>query len=130
MKKPSILIKDVDTYLSFQPEAQRTALEKLRKIIKATVPKAEECIGYGMPMYKLNGMLVGFAGAKKHLGFYPCDGSTVKIFKDELEGYSTDKGTIRFEIDQPLPEKLIKKIIKYRVEENLNKEKKYSVKKR
>lgn len=115
-------VKDVDTYLAMQTEKARTDLEQLRQIIKAAAPKAEETIGYGMPMYKLDGQLVAFAAAKKHYGFYPCNGATVVKFKEELKDYVTTKGSIHLPIDKPLPVALIKKIIKARIKENKERE--------
>ena len=78
-------------------EEKRAALERLRKIIKAAAPKAEESITYQIPVFRLNGMLVGFAAARNHCAFYPCSGSTVATLKDELKAYETSKGTIRFQ---------------------------------
>jgi uncharacterized protein YdhG (YjbR/CyaY superfamily) len=118
-----IKFKDVDGYLALQTEESRLALEKLRKVIKATAPDAEETIGYNMPMYKYHGMLVAFAAAKNHCGFYPCSGSTVEHFKDELKTFSTSPGTIRFTLDKPIPVALIKKIVKLRMQQNADKKK-------
>jgi len=117
-------IKNVDDYLSGLPENVLVALEKLRKIARAAAPGAEEVISYGMPMLKYHGMLVGYAGWKDHIGFYPCNSRTIAAMKDELKGYGTSKGTIRFEIGKPLPVKLIQKIVKERVKENVAKAKK------
>lgn len=116
-------IKDIDSYISLQPEGSRAALEKLRRIIKSVAPDAVEVISYGMPAFKWNGMLVGFAAAKNHTGFYPWNGSTVEKFKDELQAFGTSSGAIRLPIDQPLPVALIKKIVKWRMKENLLKKK-------
>lgn len=117
-------IKDIDTYISMQPETIQPALEKLRQLIHSVAPEAEEAISYGMPAFKWNGMLVGFAAAKKHIGFYPWNGSTVAHFKEALKSYGSSPGAIRFDNDQPLPFALIKKIIKWRMKENLAKQKK------
>jgi uncharacterized protein YdhG (YjbR/CyaY superfamily) len=119
-----IAIKDIDTYISMQSENIQPALEKLRQTIKAVAPEAEEVISYGMPSFKWNGMLVGFAAAKNHFGFYPWNGSTVDQFKDELKAFKTSKGAIQFPIDKPLPFALIKKIVKSRMKQNLDKLKK------
>ncbi len=120
----NIAIKDIETYILMQPENIQPALQKLRQIIISAAPAAEEVISYGMPAFKCNGMLVGFAAAKKHFGFYPWNGSTVDQFKDELKSFETSKGAIRFPIDKPLPVALIKKIVKSRMKENLAKPKK------
>jgi len=112
----------VDRYIASMPEKTRPALEKMRKIIRAAVPNAEEVISYQMPTYKHHGFLVGFAGYKNHCGFYPWNGHTVAEFANELKGYKTSKAAIQFPINQPLPEALIKKIILKRIEENTSKE--------
>jgi len=99
-------------------EDKRAALERLRKIIKAAAPKAEESIGYQIPIFRLNGMLVGFASGKNHCAFYPCNGAAVETFKNELKNYETSKGAIRFQADKPLPVALVRKIVKTRIAEN------------
>ena len=73
-----------------------------------------------MPAFKLNGVLVYFAAFKNHIGFYPTS-SGVAEFKKELSQYEVSKGTIRFPLDKPIPLDLIKKIVKYRVKENVDK---------
>jgi uncharacterized protein YdhG (YjbR/CyaY superfamily) len=79
-------VKDIDTYISMQPAESRPGLEKMRAIIRSAAPKAEEVISYGMPAFRYHGMLVGFADARNHYGFYPWTGRTVAQFKEELEG--------------------------------------------
>jgi uncharacterized protein YdhG (YjbR/CyaY superfamily) len=117
-------IKDIDSYIDLQPMKIRSTLENMRKTIKDIAPDAEEVISYGMPAFKYHGMLVGFAAAKNHCGFYPWNGSTVKQFNEELKEYKTSPGAIQFPWDRPLPLALIKKIVKWRVKENMNKLKK------
>src|SRR5687768_6056648 len=74
-------------YLAKVPKEQRVALEKLRDIIKAAAPKAEECISYGLPSFRFNGPLVAFGAAAKHCSFYPMSGSLIEAFKDELKDF-------------------------------------------
>ena len=96
---------------------KRTALEALRKSIKAAAPKAEECISYQVPAFRLNGkLLVAYAAAAKHCAFYP--GSVVHAMKDELKDYDTSKGTIRFPANKPLPPALVRKLIRLRIAKN------------
>ncbi|MBO9636381.1 MAG: DUF1801 domain-containing protein [Chitinophagaceae bacterium] len=106
----------VDEYISSFPEV-REKLEEIRAIIKEAAPKAEELISYNMPGYKLNGMLVFFAANKAHLGFYPGT-SKVEGFEKELAKYNGTKASIHFPYDEPLPAKLIGRIVKHRVKEN------------
>ena len=108
----------IDEYLAALSDDKRAALGKLRKTIKAAAPKAEECISYGLPAFRLNGMLVGFGAAAKHCAFYPMSSSTVAAHKDELADYDTSKGTIRFPADKPLPVALVRKLVKARIAEN------------
>jgi uncharacterized protein YdhG (YjbR/CyaY superfamily) len=118
--RPKPSFNTVDEYIALQPEHVRAGLEQIRKTIKKVVPKADEVISYGMPGYKFHGMLVWFAAARNHYGLYAMANS-VKVFKDKLKKYDCSKGTIRFPIDKPLPLDLIAEIIKFRMEENLEK---------
>jgi len=102
--------------MSLQSEAVVLALEKLRQTIKGIVPEAEEVISYGMPMFKYRGMLVGFTAFKNHCRFF--HSSVVEHFKNELKDFKTAKGNIQFTIDKPIPEKLIEKIVLFRMGEN------------
>lgn len=109
----------IDEYLAaVDNEPHRAALEKLRKQIKAAAPKAEECISYGIPAFRQDGMLVGFGAAAKYCSFYPMSSSTVAMFREELAGFSTSIGTIRFTPDNPIPSVLVKKLVKARLAEN------------
>jgi len=110
--------KTIDDYLARVSATQRAALEKLRRDIKAAAPAAEECISYQMPAFRLNGMLVGFGATANHCAFYPMSASTVAAHKEELQGYDTSKGTIRFQPDKPLPAALVRKLVKARIAEN------------
>ncbi len=108
--------KTHEDYLAAVTEDKRAALQKLRKAIKTAAPKAEECISYQLPAFRLNGrFLVAYGAATNHCAFYP--GSTVKALKEELKGYDTSKGTIRFPASKPLPSALARKLVKLRTEE-------------
>jgi uncharacterized protein YdhG (YjbR/CyaY superfamily) len=108
----------VEEYLARLGDDQRKALEELRKTIKAAAPDAEECVTYGIPAFRLNGMLVGFGAAAKHCALYLMSGSTVEAHRAELAGYDTSKGTVRFTPARPLPKSLVRKLVKTRVAEN------------
>jgi uncharacterized protein YdhG (YjbR/CyaY superfamily) len=108
----------IDEYLEALPPEKRAALEKLRKAIRAAAPGAEECISYGMPAFRLDGrMLVWFGAASKHCAFYP-GANPIAALADDLDGYDTSKGTIRFPPDEPLPAALVRKLVKTRIAEN------------
>ncbi|MGE5430761.1 MAG: iron chaperone, partial [Syntrophomonadaceae bacterium] len=113
----------VDEYIESFPPDVKSILKDLRRAIRQTAPKAEEVISYNMPAYKFHGILVYFAGHKNHIGFYPGSGAITGIFKDSLAGYKTSKGTVQLPMDKPLPLRLIKDIVKYRIKENLEREK-------
>lgn len=109
----------IDTYLAALPAEQRRALEKLRRTIRAAAPRAEEGISYGLAAFRLDGRpLVAFGATPNHLSFFPMSGTMVAAFKDQLAGYSTSKGTIRFQPDKPIPAALLKKIVQARIAEN------------
>jgi Uncharacterized conserved protein len=106
--------KSHDDYLRGVDTKKRAALQKLRKAIQAAVPKAQECISYGIPSYRVDGkFLVAYGAGSNHCAFYP--GSVLDGFKGEVKDYSTSKGTIRFPADKPLPSSLVRKLIKARL---------------
>lgn len=111
--------KTVDEYLANLPEPARSTLTHIRAVIRSVVPKeATEVISYRIPMFKYNGMLVGYAAFAKHCSLFPTGSGVIEKFAKELKGYKTSKGTIQFPSDKPLPDALLKKIVKQRVKEN------------
>jgi len=107
--------RTIDEYLAGVKPDQRAALEELRRTIRAAAPKAEECISYGLPAFRLDGRsLVFFAAWANHCSFYPGSSATLKEFRDDLRGFQTSKGTVRFSPDKPLPHAVVKKLIKAR----------------
>ena len=112
--------KTIDEYLAALSDDKRAALEKLRKTIRATAPKAEECISYQLAAFRLNGSpLVAMGATANHCAFYLMSGSMVEAYKDELKDYDTSKGTIRFQAERPLPVAIVRKLVKARIAENV-----------
>ncbi len=114
MAKP----KDIDAYIAAYPEEVQKLLEQFRATVKKQAPGAEELISYGIPAFRLNGLLVWFAAHVKHIGFYP-RASAIDAFKEDLVAYKTAKGSVQFPLYKPLPIGLIAKILKFRIKENL-----------
>lgn len=111
--------KNVDEYLAGIPEPARSTLKHIRAVIKSVVPKeTTEVISYRIPMFKYRGMLVGYAAFAKHCSLFPTGSGVIEKFAKELKGYQTSRGTIQFPPDKPLPDALVKKIVKERVKEN------------
>ena len=116
--KPAAAPKTFDGYLAALNPRQRAALEKLRKAIRSAAPKAEECISYGVPAFRLNGrFLVALGAAANHCSFYP--GSALQALKVHLKGHDTGRGTIRFQPDHPLPAALVRKLVKARIAQQI-----------
>ncbi|MES2514045.1 MAG: DUF1801 domain-containing protein [Bacteroidota bacterium] len=113
--------KDIDSYIEAQTPDVKERLSLIRQAVQTSAPKAEEMISYGMPAFKFHGMLVYFAAFKKHIGFYALPSGN-EAFQKELSVYKQGKGSIQFPLDEKLPLTLIKKIVKFRVKENLDKE--------
>lgn len=110
----------IDEYISqFSPEIQGK-LNTLRMVIKESAPEAEEKISYQMPTFALHGNLVHFAAYKNHIGFYPSS-SGIAAFQKELSAYKGAKGSVQFTLEEPIPYELIKKIVLFRVAENVKK---------
>ncbi len=113
--------KTIDEYIEAFPEDVQNILERMRQTIRKSAPEAVEAINYQMPTFKLNGKnLVHFAAFKNHIGFYPIP-SGIKAFKKELSQYKVGKGSAQFPIDKPVPYDLVKKIVMFRVKENMKK---------
>ncbi len=110
----------IDEYISQCPEEVQPILTKIRAVIRKAAPDAVEKISYQMPSFYLKGNLVWFGAFRHHIGFYPT-GAGIEAFKKELAIYKGAKGTVQFPLDQPIPYKLISKIVKFRVAENLKK---------
>jgi len=108
----------IDEYIAQFPEDVQRILAKVREVIRDSAPQAIEKISYQMPAFYLSGMLVWFAGYKHHIGFYP-KGSGIEAFKEELSGYKWAKGSVQFPLDEPIPYELIRRIVRFRVTENL-----------
>lgn len=112
-------LQDIDAYIRAYPDNVQVLLQKMRQVIHTAAPKAEEVIKYSLPTFVLNGKnLVHFGGFKKHIGFYPAP-SGIRAFQKELSIYEGAKGSIQFPLDKPLPLALIKKIVQFRVKENM-----------
>lgn len=108
----------VDEYLdAIDSSPVRSSLERIRAIIREEVPGVEECISYGIPMYKFRGMIAGFAAFKNHCSFFP--GHTVQQFAAELHEFKTSKGTVQFKPDKPIPEPLLRAMVRARLAENI-----------
>lgn len=110
---------DIDEYMSGFPKDVQKILQKVRATIRKAAPKAEETISYGIPTFKLNGQyLIYFAAYKKHFAIYPVPGGDAE-FKEEIAPYQAGKGTLQFPLDGPIPLTLIRKAVKFSIQDNL-----------
>jgi uncharacterized protein YdhG (YjbR/CyaY superfamily) len=108
---------EIDRYLAGLDEPQRSTLEALRKSIMEAVPQAEQCISYGAPAFKLHGKPVaGFAAFQNHLSYLPHSGSVLATLPDDVAPYETSKGSLKFAINKPLPKRLVKKLVRARMQ--------------
>jgi len=104
----------IDAYLAKLPADKKSALQKLRKTIHAAFPRAEECISYGIPAFRQDGrVIIWFGAARNHCSLYP--GGVAEEFADELEGYETSRGTIRFTPEKPIPASLVRRLVQARI---------------
>jgi uncharacterized protein YdhG (YjbR/CyaY superfamily) len=114
----AVSAQEIDQYLDALEEPKRTTLTRLRQTILDILPDAEQGISYGLPAFKVRGKTIaGFAAFKNHLSYLPHSGSVFPQLKDELKGYSTSSGALRFGIDQPLPAPLVEKLIAVRLQQ-------------
>jgi uncharacterized protein YdhG (YjbR/CyaY superfamily) len=109
---------EIDGYLEALEEPTRSTLARLREIILAIVPDAEQGISYGVPAFKVQGKTIaGFAAFKNHLSYLPHSGSVISKLAEETQGYTFTRGSLHFPIDEPLPEALVKKLLAVRMQE-------------
>ncbi len=115
MKAKTKTPSTIDEYLAPLPPRQRAALQKLRMAIRAAAPKAQECISYQIPAFRLRGkFLVAFGAAANHCSFYP-GAYPIAVCKGQLKRYSLSKGTIRFPEGHPPPPALVRKLVQARM---------------
>ncbi|OGS45289.1 MAG: hypothetical protein A2539_08690 [Elusimicrobia bacterium RIFOXYD2_FULL_34_15] len=119
--------RSVEEYIKNLPIEVQNKLNQIRTSIRSVAPEANEGLKWGMPAFYGRRILVTFAGYKHHISFYPTP-SAVKAFKKDLSKYKTAKGSIQFPLDKPLPLRLISRITKFRIKENLEKDSKWKQK--
>jgi len=108
--------QEIDQYLDALDEPRRSTLARLRQTILDILPESEQCISYSMPAFKVRGKTIaGFAAFKNHLSYLPHSGSVFPELQDELKGYVTSTGALRFAVDEPLPAPLVEKLIAVRL---------------
>jgi uncharacterized protein YdhG (YjbR/CyaY superfamily) len=109
---------EIDAYLAGLEEPKRSTLEALRKAILEVVPDAEQGLSYGVPAFKVGGKAVaGFAAFTNHLSYLPQSGSVLAEVGDDVAGYETSKGALKFAIDEPLPKRLVRTLVTARLRE-------------
>lgn len=110
--------QEIDDYLAGVEQPKRGTLETLRATLLRLLPDAEQGLSYGMPAFKVGGKAVAsFAAHKGHLSYLPHSGSVLADLGDEVGGYETSKGALKFPVDQPLPEDLVQKLVAARKRE-------------
>jgi uncharacterized protein YdhG (YjbR/CyaY superfamily) len=112
----------IDAYVAAAPRHVRPILKEIRKVIRSAAPDAQETISYRMPAFKQNGVLVYVAAFKNHIGLFPPVRGDTKLEK-ALEPYAGPKGNLKFPLDRPIPYALIRRIVRFRVKQNLAKAK-------
>jgi len=114
----AVSAQEVDQYLAALEEPKRSTLALLRQTILDFLPEAEQGISYGVPAFKVRGKTIaGFAAFKNHLSYLPHSGSVFPRLTEELKGYSTSSGALRFDIDHALPAPLVEKLIAVRLQQ-------------
>jgi len=105
----------VDDYLTSLDDNDRAVVAHLYELALEVVPEAEQGLGYGMPALVHRGRpLLSVMRTKKHIGVYPFSPEAVDAARDLLTGYDTDKGTIRFQPDHPLPDAAVRGLLEAR----------------
>lgn len=106
--------ESIDEYIALFPPRIQVLLEQVRTIIRETAPNAQEAISYDIPTFTLRGHLVHFAAHKRHIGFYP-GAAAILHFKKAIAPYKSAKGSVQFPLSKPMPEDLIRDIVRFRI---------------
>lgn len=107
--------QSIDEYKITLPKDTQVVLEKVRQLIQKEVPEATEAISYQIPVFKLKGRnLIHFAVWKSHFSVYPIPKGD-KNFQKLILPYIAGKGTLKFSLEKPLPEQVIKHVVKLHV---------------
>ncbi len=120
-------VSSVTEYLASVPPQSKVTLNKLRRTIRALVPEATEVIYYQLPAFRDGRTLVAYGAFSDHCSLFPLSAAIIERFRDELAGYETSRGTIRFPFGKPIPVSLVKKIVKARIKQNREREKKEKI---
>jgi uncharacterized protein YdhG (YjbR/CyaY superfamily) len=111
-------MSEIDDYLAGIEAPERAALDHIRRLVMQVAPEAEEGRSYGMPALKYRKRsLLGFVAAKNHLSVFPFSPSVIETLLDRLDGYDVSKGTIRFTVDNPIPDDVLRDIVLLRLAE-------------
>ena len=110
--------KSIDEYIAASRADVQPILRKIRRLINAAAPDAQEVISYGIPAFRQHGILVHFAAFKAHIGLYPPVSGDASL-KKALAPYAGPKGNLKFPLDQPIPYALIKRIVLLRLKQDL-----------
>ena len=81
-------------------------------------PEAEDGTSYGMAALRWRGKpLLGFKVAQKHLSIHPFSSEVIEASAELLRGVDHAKGTVRFTASAPLPDELIRALVRHRMAE-------------
>lgn len=110
--------KSIDKYLATVPPGHRAALKRVRAIVRKAYPAAEEGFYYQLPAFHLNGKaFVAFRSSKTHCSLHPLSGTVLPAMKSKLAAFEFSKGTLRFTPQKPIPESLLRAILRARARE-------------
>ena len=109
---------DVDDYFASLDGPARAAFERVRALAEELAPDAEQGLSYGLAALRHKGKpLLGFKAARDHLAVFPFSPAAVDAVRDRLTGFSLSKGTIRFTADSPLPDDVVRDLVRHRMDE-------------
>ena len=110
--------KSIDAYLAKVPASHRAALKRIRAIVRKAYPAAEEGFYYHLPAFRLHGKaFVAFRSSKAHCSLHPLSGTVLPSLQSKLAAFEWSRGTIRFTPQKPLPESLVRAILRVRVQQ-------------
>lgn len=109
---------NVEDYLASLPVTVQEIIGNLRSVIRSAAPDSKEIFSYRIPIFVHHGHLVGYAAYQDHYSLHLMSPRLMKKFEKELAPYGKTTATIHFSYDDPLPRKLITRLVKARMTEN------------
>lgn len=107
---------EVQHYLALQPQPQKQILEHMFEVVSKAIPDTTDKISYGIIGFTYGGKVPFFiSGWKKHVSIHGGRELGVRV-KCEFPEIRVVGTTIQIDLDKPLTDAVLKRIVQLRLE--------------